>query len=322
MMRLVLTGMLAVLMGGCLSRGGTDLLQARIRDQQAHLADAERQVVTAQAELQKSRREADGLRTELAKRGSSGTLAEQTEALVRVAKLQIHSLLSGGINKDEHPGDDAFVAQLAPVDADGEVVKLPGQVELTLLDPAVAEGQREVGHWNFTADECRQHWTRGLTGAGYQFTVPLAASPTHDSLVLHAKLTTTDGRSFDASQIVRVSPMTTLTASSRRAVLDQPTLDHPALDQTPRALNLLLDDINDPPPAPLKDQPEELPAWADPIPATAPAQKVPAPIPNEISPASKATSGSAASPSPPKKRERGPLRDSINWTDETVPQLR
>ena len=101
MMRLLLTGMLAVLMGGCLSRGGTDLLQARIRDQQAHLADAERQVAVAQADLQKSRREADGLRTELAKRGNRGTLAEQTEALVRVAKLQIHSLLSGGVNKED-----------------------------------------------------------------------------------------------------------------------------------------------------------------------------------------------------------------------------
>ena len=68
MMRLVLTGMLAVLTCGCLSRSGTDLLQARIRDQQTHLADAERQVAATHAELQRSRHEADGLRTELAHR--------------------------------------------------------------------------------------------------------------------------------------------------------------------------------------------------------------------------------------------------------------
>ena len=198
-------------------------------------------------------------------------------------------------------------------------MKLPGQIELTLLDPAVAEGQREVGRWNFTVEECRQHWTRGLTGAGYQFTVPLAASPAHDSLVLHAKLTTVDGRSFDASQIVRVSSATTLTASSRREVLDRPVLDRsildrPALDTVPREL----DDINDPPPAPLKDQPEELPAWAAPGPASTPpaarvksAAKAPAELP-----------APGLSPPAPKKRELPPLRDSTNWTEGTIPQLR
>ncbi len=325
MMRFVLTGMLAVLACGCFSRSGTDLLQARIRDQEVHLADTERQVATTQTELAKARREADGLRTELAKRGSGGTTAEQTEALVRVTKLQIHSLLSGGVNKDEQPGDDAFVAQVAPVDVDGEVVKLPGQIELTLLDPAVAEGQREVGHWNFTVEECRQHWTRGLTGAGYQFTVPLAASPAHDSLVLHAKLTTVDGRSFDASQIVRVSPATTITASSRRevldrSVLDRSLLDRPALDTVPREL----DDINDPPPAPLKDQPEELPAWA--APAATPTR--PAGTSPPAAPTKAAAKTPAELPAPglfppvPKKRELPPLRDSTNWTEGTIPQLR
>ena len=275
-MRLVLTGMSAVLICGCLSRGSTDLLHARIREQQTHIAETERQFTLAQSELQRTRREADSLRAELARSGNGVLGAEQTEALVRVTKLQIHSLLSGGVNKDEQPGDDAFVAQLAPVDDDGEVVKLPGKIELTLIDPALPEDQRQVGQWKFTADECRSRWTRGFTGAGYQFTMPLAESPEHDSLVLHAKLTTSDGRSFDANQIVRVTPSNTMTASSRRAVLDK----------TPREL----DDINDPPPAPLKDEPAE---WAE---QDAGAKKKTAPLP--------------------------PLRDSTNWTEGTIPKLR
>ena len=278
-MRLVLTGMSAVLICGCLSRGSTDLLHARIREQQTHIAETERQMALAQTELQRTRREADNLRAELARSGNGVLGAEQTEALVRVTKLQIHSLLSGGVNKDEQPGDDAFVAQLAPVDDDGEVVKLPGKIELTLIDPALPEDQRQVGQWKFTADECRSRWTRGFTGAGYQFTMPLVESPEHDSLVLHAKLTTSDGRSFDANQIVRVTPSNTMTASSRRTVLDK----------APREL----DDINDPPPAPLKDEPAELPEWAE---QDAGAKKKTAPLP--------------------------PLRDSTNWTEGTIPKLR
>lgn len=277
-MRWMLTGMSAILICGCLSRGGNDLLQARLRDQQERLIETERQIAAAQTELRRSRQEADNLRAELARVGSGLLTAEQSESLVRVSKLQINSLLTGGVNKDEQPGDDAFVAQVAPVDDDGEVVKLPGSIELTLIDPALPEDQRDLGQWTFTAEECRARWTRGFTGAGFQFTLPLDDQPLHDSLVLHARLVTADGRSFDANQIVRVTPPTAMTASARRTVRDQTPLE--------------LDDINDPPPAPLNESSDELPNWADPADA------------------------------PQHPAGRMPLRDSTNWTGETIPQLR
>lgn len=279
-MRLVLTGMSAMLICGCLSRGNSDLLRARIREQQSQIAETERQMTVAQTELQRARREADSLRTELARSGKNANGAEYTEALLRVKTLQINSLLSGGVNKDEQPGDDAFVAQVAPIDDDGEVVKLPGQIEFTLLDPALPENQRQIGNWKFSAEECRGRWTRGFTGAGYQFTMPLTSSPAHESLVLHAKLTASDGRSFDANQVVRVTPSNPLSLSSRR-------IESAVVVPKP------LDDINDPPPAPLAEKPGELPEWADP--------KV----------------------NPPKNTGFAPpLRDSTNWTDETIPRLR
>jgi outer membrane murein-binding lipoprotein Lpp len=278
-MRLLLTGMSAMLICGCLSRGNSDLLRARIRDQQSQLAETERQMTFAQSELQRARREAESLRTELARGGMNAAGAEYTEALVRVRTLQIHSLLSGGVNKDEKPGDDAFVAQVVPVDEDGEIVKLPGNIELTLLDPALPESQRQIGHWKYSAEECRSHWTRGFTGAGYQFTMPLTEPPAHESLVLHAKLTASDGRSFDANQVVRVTPSNKLTLSSRR--IETSTAPKP------------LDDINDPPPAPLADRNGVIPEWAEPKAA------------------------------PPKNSGFAPpLRDSTNWTDETIPRLR
>ena len=274
-MRLMLTGMSAILVCGCLGRGSADLLHARIREQQSYIAETERQMAQSRTELHRIRREADNLRAELARVGNGTLPVEHSETLVRVAKLQIHSLLSGGVNKDERPGDDAFVAQLAPVDDDGEVVKLPGNIELTLIDPAMPEDEREIGQWSFTADECRGRWTRGFAGAGYQFTVPLSAPPEHDSLVLHAKLTTVDGRSFDASHILRVTPANALTTASGRAVLADSPLE--------------LDDINDPPPAPKTKSPVQIPEWAE---------------------------------SNSDSNEQPPLRDSTNWTEESIPRLR
>jgi len=233
-MRLVLTWMSALVLCGCLARGNSDLLQARLREQQEHTAEVERRMDAAQADLQRARRESEQLRAELAKSGKRVVAAEYTESLVRASKLQINSLVSGGLNRDNRPGDDALVAYISLVDDDGESIKLPGSVELTLLDPSLPEPSRQIGHWRFSADECRNKWTRGFAGSGFQFTVPLEESVLHEQLVLNAKLTTADSRVFDASQLVRVA-----TGSEPQVRTRIPTAD---------AVPLPLDDINDPPP--------------------------------------------------------------------------
>lgn len=234
-MRLVLTWMSALMLCGCLARGNSDLLQARLREQQEHTVEVERRMEAAQADLQRARRESEQLRAELAKSGKRVVAAEYTESLVRASKLQINSLGSGGLNRDDRPGDDAVVAYISLVDDDGESIKLPGSVELTLLDPSLPEPSRQIGQWRFSADECRSKWTRGFAGSGFQFTVPLEESVSHEQLVLNAKLTTADNRVFDASQIIRVA--TGAAAPELRARI-------PMADDVP----LPLDDVNDPPP--------------------------------------------------------------------------
>lgn len=197
--------------------------------------EVERRMEAAQADLQRARRESEQLRAELARTGKQVMAAEYTESLIRASKLQINPLLSGGLNRDSQPGDDALVAFFALTDDDGEVVKLPGTVELTLLDPSLPEPTRQVGQWRFTAEECRSKWTRGFTGSGYQFTVSLDQPIQHDQLVLNAKLTTADKRIFDASQLVRVS----------RSEGSETVGRVPNSEQVPPQP---LDDINDPPP--------------------------------------------------------------------------
>ena len=281
-MRVVLTWMSALMLCGCLGQAKPDILQARLREQQRYVMEVEQKMETAQADLKRARREAEQLRVELARSGKQVIAAEHSEAIVRASKLQINSLLSGGVNRDSQPGDDAMVAHLALVDDDGEVVKLPGAIELTLLDPRQPETMRQVGKWRFTAEECRSKWTRGFTGAGYQFTVPLDQPASSDQLVLHAKFTAAD-RVFDASQLVRVTAAPS--ATELRAKV-------PGLAAEP----LPLDDINDPPPAPVKSASgveetgdPKLPEWDQP-----------------------ASNGNKAPV----------LRDSTNWTKDAIPQRR
>lgn len=192
---------------GCFARNRTtDFLQAQLRVQEQSLSDLQTQLDRTISELQLARREVDGLRTQLAESGQSQLPAEQAAVLLRVSDVKINSMLTSGLNEDGQPGDDRIVVHFAPYDDDGEVVKLPGRIRITAQDPALSEDERTVGTWSFTAEECRKHWVRGFLGSGYQFALELSKPPVHTDLVVQLTLDTPDGRSFNATHIVRVRP--------------------------------------------------------------------------------------------------------------------
>lgn len=192
---------------GCFARNrASDILQARLRVQEQNVADLETQLDQAVSDLQLARREVDGLRTQLAQAGQTQLPAEQSAVLLRVSDVKINSMLTSGLNQDGAAGDDRIVVHFAPYDDDGEVVKLPGRVQISAQDPALPDGERTFGTWTFSAEECREHWVRGFLGAGYQFSLKLARPPIHTDLVVQLTLETPDGRSFSATHIVRVRP--------------------------------------------------------------------------------------------------------------------
>jgi hypothetical protein len=96
-----------------------------------------------------------------------------------------------------------LVAVLTPVDEHGDLVKLPGTIELEALDLTRPVGERQLGKWTFDAAQSRELWKSGLFSAGYQLEVPWQKSPAEE-LMLHARLTTADGRHFDATHPVKV----------------------------------------------------------------------------------------------------------------------
>ncbi len=203
MKRGLLTLMLAWFLNcGCAGRMDADLLQARIREQAAQLAETQRDFAKTRSELKRTRIEADRLKSELAQVGHGDDIAPQS--IIQISKLHVYALASGGLNKDDLPGDDAVVVQFVPVDSDNEPIKVPGQVEFTLFDPLLPESDRELGRWSFSTDECRSHWTRGLTSSGFQFSLPLERSPLHTDLVVHLKFRTSDDQRYDVSHIVKV----------------------------------------------------------------------------------------------------------------------
>ena len=199
----LLTCMLAVFLNcGCAGRMDTDLLQARIREQATQLSDSRREIAKTRSELKRTKDEAEQLKSELAQAGHVSNPANHPQA--KINKIHIHSLASGGLNKDDRPGDDAVVIQFVPVDFENEPIKVPGELEFRLVDPLLPESDRELGRWTFSADQCRSHWTRGITSSGFQFTLPFDQSPLHTDLVVQLKYQTLDDRRYETSQIVKV----------------------------------------------------------------------------------------------------------------------
>jgi hypothetical protein len=214
-------------LAGCaFGRGQTDVLQARLREQERQLVDAQSQVETQARELQLARRESDELRRQMAQAGDNGLLPEQSDLLVRVSGIKINSMLTAGVDRDDVSGDDALFVQFAPHDVEGELVKLPGEIEIAVLDPALPEAERTVAKWAFTPEESRSHWVRGFLGTGYQFTLPWPSEPPRNTdLVVHVRLKPVDGREFAATHVFQVEPTVVAAGgaqTARKAIVNEP----------------------------------------------------------------------------------------------------
>lgn len=202
---------------GCASRSmNTDLLQARIREQAIQLAESQREMTEAQAELKQARLETARLKSEL---GQTDVRRDPSaRMLAEMHRVHIYPLASGGLNKDSAPGDDAVVVQFAPLNRNNQPLQLAGDVQITLRDPQLSEPQQVVGQWNFSADECRPKWTRGISSSGFQFTLPIERPVQHDRLVVQIQFQPAEDQQFDATQVVKVNaPAGVATVQAARA---------------------------------------------------------------------------------------------------------
>jgi len=197
---------LLVLGGGCRSSGNVELLESKLREQESFIADLEGELGRLRTEVATARHDAELARKQLADQGRDSLVAEQAALLSKVSKIQLSPLLTRGVDTDADVGHERLSVLLMPVDQDGELVKLPGRVELQIVDFALPEERRQLGTWNWSNTEVRDHWHRGLLSAGYLFEVDWQTAPVNSQVTLHATFTAPDGRRFDATLPLTVTP--------------------------------------------------------------------------------------------------------------------
>jgi len=193
-------------LSGCVTYGNVESLEARLREQDATLSQFQDHLGETESKLAIARQEANDLRAQLNRDGQKTILPEQADILYRATGIRINMLLTGGLDRDGIPGDDTLSVVLEPHDANGEVLKLPGSIEVNVFDLTKSTDEQRIGSWTFSVEESRSSWHRGLFGSGYLVNLKWQQIPESSELLLHARLTTTDGRQFDTSSSVRVAP--------------------------------------------------------------------------------------------------------------------
>jgi hypothetical protein len=186
---------------GCLGTWRqTEVLESRLRQQEDALYALRSELDAKSSELAATRLELNLLRERKPEPGQTAIPAEHVEVVSRATGIRFHSLLTRPLDRDSQPGSDLLNVVVVPHDADHETVKLPGGVRLELLDLSKSEGERVVAAWDFKADEARERWHSGFIATGYRFELPWPETAPSGKLMLLARLTTQDGRHFEATQ--------------------------------------------------------------------------------------------------------------------------
>jgi len=149
-------------------------------------------------ELQVLRETIAGQQDQLtAQRATIDTLTEQLdtaraikpEDLAKIfhpVQLEIDRL-SGGYDADGQPGDDGVVVYLRPRDAEGDVLKVAGEIRIQLYDLAAPPRENLIGECVIPVEQAREMWHGKLLTNHYTIRCPWPhGPPRHSTITINA----------------------------------------------------------------------------------------------------------------------------------------
>ncbi len=188
----------ACVLAGC-SHQNCDLLEAELRTREDKLYELQAQLQQAQGCNQALQQELMALRQSPACK-ITPELASQLYTLKDIALGR----LTGGIDEDNCPGDEALQVVVEPRDCDGQSIKAPGALHVTALQISARGTKSPLSSWDVDPNQLRKSWRGGLFGSGYYVVLPWKIWPTSPTLRVVARLQLTDGRIFEAEKDVTV----------------------------------------------------------------------------------------------------------------------
>ncbi|MBI5758188.1 MAG: hypothetical protein HZA46_06695 [Planctomycetales bacterium] len=206
---------LACTIASCRGVSHREMVETKLRQQEDQLADLSSRLDRTQSELLVAQREANAFRHQLHDQGQAVLAAEQSAILHRATELRVQSWLTGGIDRDGQPGDEGLSVLVAPMDSTGDVIKLPGEIGIELLDLSQPVGERLIARRQISLVDSESLWHHGFVGTGYLIELNWERIPTQPDVTLNVKLEAPDGRLFQTTHVVKVRPPEQHSAAAR-----------------------------------------------------------------------------------------------------------
>jgi hypothetical protein len=188
-------------------------LESRLRNHQASIERLTRSLGDARSDRDLARREVGILRAELAKQQPVPEITQIAHSSARVDRIEVVALLSGGLDRDEVPGDELISLLIAPKGTNGETHRVPGELSVRFRDISLPDGDQLLSQISFNETESEALWQNGIVGRGFRMITPLPNISSSGRLVAHIRFTDTTGQQFDtiyplniATQSVDSSP--------------------------------------------------------------------------------------------------------------------
>lgn len=115
---------------------------------------------------------------------------------------------TGGVDDDATPGDEYLMVVIVPTDEDKSAVKAPGRGSIAAWEIGTDGLKRLIGTWEVSAEQLRSTWKSGLLATGYFVPLQWQQFPTTSRVRVAVRLTSTDGRMYEADRDISVRPMT------------------------------------------------------------------------------------------------------------------
>jgi len=122
-----------------------------------------------------------------------------------ITKIEINKRLTGGHNADGKPGDDGLLVVFEPRNAAGELVELPGETSIVLMDPDIDGEASRIARWDFATDEVVTHFAKTFLGKGLLFELRWPNQrPENRKLRLYVRFITPEGKRLIAEKDIKI----------------------------------------------------------------------------------------------------------------------
>ena len=134
--------------------------------------------------------------------------AASSKSATQVSKIQINPSVSRGENTDGIAGDDELKLLLQPMTADGSVIEQAGNLTISVVDPAAAQGQQQVGYWEFVRSETELFFARDeFNNRGLLLNLPWTDGPPNNAnLTVYVRYETESGNVIETTDSATIDP--------------------------------------------------------------------------------------------------------------------